>query len=283
MNKIIKFYKKASGVPKINSFISNDDYEIDSSLVIDQISKEAANKAFKLFSNNFEIINEQLFLKLLRIKTFNEDIDWVVVYIGITNDENLESKNMSIIDPTAIGISKDTIGRDLVKFINITIFKDELFNSSIDLNPDLIFIKKYIKEILIHEITHASEVINYSDFNSSGRSARRIKKLENLMNIENEDDPLSSFYYTTKEEIAAYLSQITSEIEHELSDYEISNMSINEILNRSLSLPVILKNLELKEDSKTPFGSINRRKLVAKKKILSALYSWIYKKQNKKR
>lgn len=279
MNKIIKFYKKASGVPKINSFISNDDYEIDSSLVIDQISKEAANKAFKLFSNNFEIINEQLFLKLLRIKTFNEDIDWVVVYIGITNDENLESKNMSIIDPTAIGISKDTIGRDLVKFINITIFKDELFNSSIDLNPDLIFIKKYIKEILIHEITHASEVINYSDFNSSGRSARRIKKLENLMNIENEDDPLSSFYYTTKEEIAAYLSQITSEIEHELSDYEISNMSINEILNRSLSLPVILKNLELKEDSKTPFGSINRRKLVAKKKILSALYSWIYKKR----
>lgn len=278
--KILKFKKIAAGVPGDTIFLDENNQEVTSQNLADQISLIAANTAVnKLVNKN--ISDPNLFSRLFKLKSFGEDINRVAIFIGITDkDEEVINTTSTVDSEKLLGQKASLIAEKNIKLIRIIIHKDDLYDKERENYPDKNFIKKYIKEILIHELVHASELIKTLDPEKDKYKYKRTKKLDELSNIQEQNNPLSDFYYTTREEIAAYLKQITAELEHELTDADFRLLSVDEILERSLTLPHILKKLSPGEDIRTPFGKLNRRKNIARKKFLSALYSWIMEKKN---
>lgn len=279
--KILKFRKIAAGIPGDTIFLDENDQEVTSQNLADQISLIATNAAANKIINK-NISDPNLFSRLFKIKSFGKDINRIAIYIGITDKDEEVTRSTSTVDSrNLLGQAASLIAEKNIKLIRIIVHKDDLYDEERESYPDKNFIKKYIKEILIHELVHASELIKSLDPEENKYKYKRREKLDELSNIQEEANPLSSFYYTTREEIAAYLKQITLELEHDLTDADFRLLSLEEILKRSPTLPNILRKLSLGEDIKTPFGKLNRRKNIARKKFLSALYSWIIEKKNK--
>lgn len=277
--KILKFKKIAAGVPGDTIFLDENNQEVTSQNLADQISLIAANTAANKLVNK-DISDPNLFSRLFKIKSFGEDINRIAVFIGITDkDEEVTNITSTVDSQKLLGQKASLIAEKNIKLIRIIIHKDDLYDKESESYPDKNFIKKYIKEILIHELVHASELIKTLDPEKDKYKYKRTKKLDELSNIQEEANPLSDFYYTTREEVAAYLKQITLELEHELTDADFRLLSLKEILKRSLTLPHILRKLSPGEDVRTTFGRLNRRKNIARKKFLSALYSWILEKK----
>lgn len=259
----LKIRKIAAGIPRGTIFLGPNNEEIASKNIVHKISLEATNSAInKIMRRNLG--DQNLFSRIFRVKNFAGDVNQLVVYIGITDkDKDVENNTATVDTSSVIPHPIPGFHQEESKFMTIVVHFLDLYNPSKERYPNKEFIYKYIKEILEHELVHASEA--------------RVKdsKIDELSNIDDPNDPLSSFYYTTIEEIAAYLKQITVELEHDLTNNDFKSLSIDEILERSHTLPGILESLKPTEDVKTPKGSLNRRKDVARKKFLSALYSWI--------
>lgn len=291
-NKIRKnyfhFLKTAAGVPRPAIFLDKNDVEDRSSRTIDEISTIAANSAaIKLVNRN--TYDEQILGKAFKIKKFNNESIWVVISINITFNPRLVATDTSLIDSSLLGNAAQLIPSDKVALIRLNLYAEDLYNPSIDYFPNISFIKIYIKEKLAHELVHAAQNLLTSsdvelspqdlvDYSERNKKERKIKFNE-LLHIFDEDNPLSSFYYTTREEVAAYLRQIVLELEHNLTEDDFERLSFDKILRHSNTLPVLLKALEEGEEIKTPFGKLNKRKENTRRKILSALYSWIMNKK----
>jgi peptidoglycan hydrolase-like protein with peptidoglycan-binding domain len=261
--KNLKIRKIATGIPRGTIFLGPNNEEIASKNIVHKISLEATNSAInKIMRRNLG--DQNLFSRIFRVKNFAGGVNQLVIYIGITDKDKEVGNNTATVDTSSV-IPHAVPGfhQEESKFMTIVVHFLDLYDPSRERYPNNEFIYNYIKEILEHELIHASEA--------------KVKdgKINELSNIEDPNDPLSSFHYTTREEIAAYLRQITVELEHDLTNNDFKSLSIDEILERSHTLPGILESLKQTEDIKTPFGSLNRRKDAARKKFLSALYSWV--------
>lgn len=263
LKNILKFKKIAAGIPRGTIFLTPNDEEVASENIVHEICSKATNSAInKIMRRNLG--DQNLFSRVFRVKNFAGGVNQLALYVGITNTDEDVGSNIGTVETSRV-IPRGTPGfhQKKTQFMTIVVHVLDLYDPSKERYPDKKFIYKYIKEILVHELVHASEV------------KVRDSKINEISNTEDPNDPLSSFYHTTREEIAAHLRQITVELEHDLTNNDFKSLSIDEILERSVTLPGILESLKQTEDVKTPFGNLNRRKDVARKKFLSALYSWI--------
>lgn len=126
-----------------------------------------------------------------------------------------------------------------------------------------------IYSTLSHEITHAADFPppKKRDVNTS----KQRTKFEKLYN-----EPGGMFYFTTREELKAFLSQIIGELEMNNLDYSQPLESIIKTSQSYVALSYILEIDESDFKKKDHVGkSIAARKHSAKKYLLSSLYTWL--------
>lgn len=162
-----------------------------------------------------------------------------VIEINMGND---------IIDATLAAVSNAVINKGL---------------TSADLTPIILNqIEDYITQAVIHELTHATDVIPAN---------KRVEK-------EYKQD---GFYYASREEIKSHINETVYEVGSKLAELDpstISQISFMSFLEKNSNVYKQLKNeLEIKpgdENIAVPGGNLAKKKRNAWKKYLLAIYEW---------
>jgi len=189
----------------------------------------------------------------------------VLVYVEIT--EGIDEQNFAKTTEKELGYSDSEELIGLIRiFIPISkISEEEGESDSLESLKNQLF--WMIHSSISHEMTHALDELH----SESSPSYQKFKRLND------DSGPASSFYFTTREEVKAYISDIISELKSLFAPDDISSMSFREIISYSNTYAAISKELEVMpgdEDTRTIGGSLARRKRTASKKINSALYKW---------
>ena len=118
------------------------------------------------------------------------------------------------------------------------------------------------------------------DFDIKQGSSRQKDRYGRLYAISDETDPRYAFYYTTKEEVKANISQLVSQLEILVSENpNLLNYDLETVLNRSDFYKEIMSHLIVKpgdDEIRVIQGNLAQRKSRARKQILSGVYSaWV--------
>lgn len=127
----------------------------------------------------------------------------------------------------------------------------------------------YIYGVLVHEFTHSTDIVLSEDSPSFSRYQR--------LYMDPED---KGFYYSTREELKAFLNQIIEDLIPKITynPEEFINTDLSEYLKKHSAVfrEVISQLSENPGDSETPSiqGNLAQRKSRARKYLLSSLYTW---------
>lgn len=146
------------------------------------------------------------------------------------------------------------------------------------LNYTASYFKRDLRIILIHEFTHAFDII--------GDGINKYYKDINELNInDTQQKQHAGFYFSTREEIKAYINEITAEIYYitnRMDSQEFLSLCRTQSLNKVLSnlspmYTKVMEQLEIypEDYNTTMIGSLAKRKRKAKIKINHALLTVI--------
>lgn len=135
-----------------------------------------------------------------------------------------------------------------------------------------------IYSYLTHEVTHAADLPTPSVEDVA--KSKQKSKFEKL--YEQEAEKGGAFYFTTREELKAYLSQIIAELENKDLDISQSLQTIIESSPTYVAVSYILETDKKDFENKDHMGkTIAARKHSARKYLLSSLYTWLEDKKQK--
>ena len=210
--------------------------------------------------------SEVIVYKMVDLKSFSGKEVKVILWIEMTN--NRDDQSFVIASPEDIGQPDLTGPIGIIRlYMPITEIRKAMQGFPADEFDNEIFWKFH--RVISHEITHALDELHSEDSPSYG-------KMQELLSAD-DTDQTSNFYYTTREEVKAYISEILSELKGMFGPEDIADMSFMDIIKSSDSYNIYMEELAHKpgdEDIKTIGGSLARRKSDASKKVNSALYKW---------
>ena len=228
------------------------------------LSVESAKKIFR-YLNGQEA--RSLTTKFYKTKDVTKKEFPFVVAVDIAENEKTLT-DQGIYPSHDLGVDHLTNDDEIILircFLNLQeIFEDPSNISEVSL-------AEKIYEFLTHEITHAMDIDIYH-----GHSSQK-ERYKRLYNIEDEGDPRSGFYYTTREEVKANISQILSQLESLVSnDPHLLTVDFRTIINQSRLYNEIMEYLAVKpgdEEVRVIQGTLAQRKRRAKKQIISGVFA----------
>lgn len=246
------FNKKASGFADIPRLDLRD------------LSIESAKKIFR-YLNGQEA--KSLTMKFYKAKDVTKKEFPFVVAVDIAENEGTLT-DQGIYPSHDLGVDHLTNDDEIILircFLNLQeIFEDPSNISEVSL-------AEKIYEFLTHEITHAMDI----DI-CHGHSSQK-ERYKRLYNIEDEGDPRFGFYFTTREEVKANISQIISQLEGLVSnDPSLLTVDFETIIRQSRHYREIMGYLIVKpgdEEIKVIQGTLAQRKARAKKQIISGVFA----------